>query len=427
VRAFADYINNFTFGKGINFHSPEATAAITPYSLKEVWEVHNNKAAILMEIGQLGGVSGDVFVKVAFEEPFVDPAGIPQSGKIRILPLNPAFCMPTDSTEILTRRGWLTHDQLTTDDQVLSLDPATNEQVWADVEGINVFDWDGPMHRFQNERFTSLTTPDHRWVFDTKRGNRVIRTSAEIANTTASGSIVLSGGAQTHFPTDAKYTDEFVELVGWVVTEGHLEDSSGGFNLTQDRGVHPDFCDRIDRLAHHYRQQGFMVWEKQYEGRAMMWRFPASIGHEVRAVLGERKAMLPEFLTSLTFAQANLLYHTLLDGDGDTQRARGDFFWQNNWEVMDSFQMLAMMLGKHSQAKLADRDYGRYVKPSGNVTVYANHAVWQKDMQQTVEHYTGKVWCPTTSTGTWVVRSKEVMDGGSSGRKICYLTGNCFP
>jgi hypothetical protein len=94
VRAFSDYLVNFSFGKGINFHSPEATSAIVPYTLKEVWEVHNNKDAVLVEIGQLGSVSGDVFVKVAFEEPFVDPAGVPQAGKIRILPLNPAFCFP---------------------------------------------------------------------------------------------------------------------------------------------------------------------------------------------------------------------------------------------------------------------------------------------------------------------------------------------
>ena len=60
VKAFSDYLTNFTFGKGVNFHSPEATAAITPYLLKEVWEVHNTKQQILMEIGQLGSVSGDV-------------------------------------------------------------------------------------------------------------------------------------------------------------------------------------------------------------------------------------------------------------------------------------------------------------------------------------------------------------------------------
>ena len=94
VRAFIDFIVNFSFGKGVNFHSPEVTGAITPYMLKEVWENHNAKQAILMEIGQLGSVSGDVFVKVAYEPPYVDTAGVPHEGRIRILPLNAAFAFP---------------------------------------------------------------------------------------------------------------------------------------------------------------------------------------------------------------------------------------------------------------------------------------------------------------------------------------------
>lgn len=94
VKAFADYLNNFTFGKGVNFGAPEATAAITPYILKRAWEEDNDKPTLLWEIGQFGGVSGDVFVKVAYEEPYVDAAGRPMPGKFRILPLNPAFCFP---------------------------------------------------------------------------------------------------------------------------------------------------------------------------------------------------------------------------------------------------------------------------------------------------------------------------------------------
>lgn len=94
VRAFSDFLVNFCFGKGVNFHSPEATSAIVPHTLKHVWEIHNNKRAVINEIGQLGSVSGDVFVKVAYEDPYVDNAGLPHDGRIRILPLNPAFCFP---------------------------------------------------------------------------------------------------------------------------------------------------------------------------------------------------------------------------------------------------------------------------------------------------------------------------------------------
>lgn len=94
VRAFSDFLVNFSFGKGLNFHSPEATSAIVPHALKRVWEIHNNKPAVIHEIAQLGSVSGDVFVKVAYEEPYVDIAGLPHDGRIRVLPLNPAFCFP---------------------------------------------------------------------------------------------------------------------------------------------------------------------------------------------------------------------------------------------------------------------------------------------------------------------------------------------
>jgi hypothetical protein len=94
VKAFSDYLVNFTFGKGVDFGTPEATQGILPYLLKRSWEQDNDKMTTLWEIGQHGVVSGDVFVKVAYEEPFVDPAGRPRPGRFRILPLNPAYCFP---------------------------------------------------------------------------------------------------------------------------------------------------------------------------------------------------------------------------------------------------------------------------------------------------------------------------------------------
>ena len=94
VRAFADYITNFCFGRGVEFHSPEATRLIVPPLLKRVWEIDNHKSKLLWEMGQLGSVSGDVFVKVAYEDPYMDPGGRVHPGRVRILPINPAFAFP---------------------------------------------------------------------------------------------------------------------------------------------------------------------------------------------------------------------------------------------------------------------------------------------------------------------------------------------
>jgi hypothetical protein len=93
-RAFTDFIINFTFGKGVNFRSPKETEAIIPDLLERVWEVDNNKATVLWEIGQQGTVSGDCFIKVAYEEAYQDPAGRTHPGRVRVLPLNSSFAFP---------------------------------------------------------------------------------------------------------------------------------------------------------------------------------------------------------------------------------------------------------------------------------------------------------------------------------------------
>ena len=93
-RAFTDYLNRFTFGKGVRFNTPEATTAILPDILQRVWEKDNHRESVLLEMGQQGSVSGDAFVKVAYEEPYVDTAGIVVPGRVRILPLNAAHCFP---------------------------------------------------------------------------------------------------------------------------------------------------------------------------------------------------------------------------------------------------------------------------------------------------------------------------------------------
>ena len=93
-RAFLDYLARFTFGKGVHFRSPKATEAIIPARLERIWEVDNDKMRVLLEMAQQGGITGDSFVKVAYEEPWVDAAGVQHPGRVRILPMNSSFCFP---------------------------------------------------------------------------------------------------------------------------------------------------------------------------------------------------------------------------------------------------------------------------------------------------------------------------------------------
>ena len=93
-RAFLDYLARFTFGKGVHFRSPALTEAIVPARLERVWEIDNDKMKVLLEIAQSGGITGDAFVKVAYEEPWQDAIGRMHPGRVRILPMNSAQCFP---------------------------------------------------------------------------------------------------------------------------------------------------------------------------------------------------------------------------------------------------------------------------------------------------------------------------------------------
>jgi hypothetical protein len=93
-RAFLDYLARFTFGPGVHFRSPQATGAIVPNRLERVWEIDNDKQRVLLEMAQTGGITGDCFVKIAYEEAWEDSIGRLHPGRVRVLPLNSAFCFP---------------------------------------------------------------------------------------------------------------------------------------------------------------------------------------------------------------------------------------------------------------------------------------------------------------------------------------------
>lgn len=93
-RAFNDFLARFVFGKGVHFRSPKITEAIIPDRLERIWEVDNDKLRVLFEMGQQGGITGDCFVKIAYEEPWQDSAGGQHAGKVRLLPLNASFAFP---------------------------------------------------------------------------------------------------------------------------------------------------------------------------------------------------------------------------------------------------------------------------------------------------------------------------------------------
>jgi hypothetical protein len=376
------------------------------------------------------------------------------------------FCVD-EQTEILTQRGWITHHSLEAGDVVLSLDPKTREILWEPAISVHRFEHDGPLTRWKSQKMDALTTTNHRWLTEARRsrerraeltacsecgatagkrgpfrdsnavrthrarqhgiltkdaerghraavfnGDPVFRTTEELA--ARYDYIITGGGTPACFAPALVHSDEFVELIGWVVTEGHYQSAPGyqarGVVLAQDKAVNPAYVERIRALAAHFRAHGATASEYAYgDDTKLHWYFGKGIDRAVRAAAPGRQ-LTPEFLCALTEPQARLLFQTLVDGDGNRRAPRMSKGIRRNggaesesWAQKDpgrinGFQMLAAMLGKRTWA------HRRPGADCQDVAVHQDNHCVGKTMPATQEDYLGIVWSPRTRTQTWLAR-----------------------
>lgn len=426
-KAMSDYLVNFSFGKGVNWRVPKRAEGITPYLLKRIWERDNTKQKLLWEIGNSGSVTGDCFVKVAYEEPWQDSAGNFHAGRVRILPLNSSYCFPEfhphdrtrmlrfklkyrfwgcvdPETEALTRGGWKKVTEVTTDDELLSLDPDSDAIRWEQPEEMHAFDYAGKMHHWEGTGIDAVTTPNHRWLVershgrgDTYRWEREFVRSEDI-NRKVNERLVTGGGTPLAFALTPKWDDELVETLAWYVTEGWEHTNQTGCHSVYLAQKRPEHVATIRRLAEWWKIQGATFNEYAPKPNGVIEWY---LGRGVKEALFDAapdKQITPEFLCSLTASQARLFYETLMDGDGcrtkvvEGRTVRSERWTQLDLGRVDGFQMLCAMLGRRTRFD------------GEKVTAYQSRHTTTKPLAVEEVDYDGKVYCPTMPSGTWLAR-----------------------
>ena len=329
----------------------------------------------------------------------------------------PFYCVD-DQTQALTRRGWLWGHELTTDDIVLSMDPATKELRWSPVRRIFRKHYSGEMFRIRSGaasrrgRIDALVTPGHKFAMsdgrllavEALRQRQRIQTMGEPL---ASEGEILS--------------DAFVEVVGWAVTEGHYKRGGTTIEISQSTKANPDKVERIRGVlkragAHWHEFQAGVDHQIRYFG---VTGFMAQMIKQV----APNRVMTSEFLGSLAPYQRGLLIETMIDADGTRRGQGGRVFVQKSPEAMDAFVMLCTLQGVQTVVTPKGPCLAATLLESKQVaTSYlagSNRGRGQgfrsgEALRRPTEHYEGTVWCPTTDHGTFVCRRNGVV----------YVTGN---
>jgi hypothetical protein len=333
------------------------------------------------------------------------------------------WCTPR-STQALTRdRGWVTHDQLTIGDVVLTLNHDSGLSEWQPVQAIYRADVvDEPMRRFTGRFSSAITTLQHRWPV-VSSGHRTWKTS----ETLQPEDRVLLGARSSDVPTERKYTDAFIQLVAWMTTDGTFRRWQDKYHgnmqavLGQSHIAHPENCVEIRQVltelmgssssgkrTHNdtmprWREQthvtsGMTTWVLNRVAAEMM----------ARVMSTPAKIVSREFIYELTHAQLELFVQTFVRGDGST-RAQSLISSQRASERLDAFELAGVLCGyvtgrsEHTSSgfKSGVMHEQRLVHPDNYVVPGAMVKVGSQ-LEDTT--YTGTIWCPTTANGTWFAR-----------------------
>lgn len=329
------------------------------------------------------------------------------------------YCVDED-TEALTQRGWLTHNEITTDDIILSYEHG--DLKWSTIESVYSSEYNGKMFQLSSKGIDALITPNHKLV--TKTGLTRVDYLRE------SDQVVLMGDAVQH--ETKTYSDELVELMGWIITEGNFQPKKNLVSIYQNEGSY------AARIRHCLDTLGFRYSESDNTNICFLINVKDS---KYLMELLPNKNLTMDIIVKLTTDQAKMLIETMVDGDG-WRRGKDkhlNSYCQKDKLHVDLYQALCAISGQKTNANLNDIvSYGKstqcYTIHTFSHNTTRGECIDMHGGKNNGEHrvlpgkekicfpnrptvdYNGIVWCPKTEYGCFMARRNGKV----------YLTGNTY-
>jgi hypothetical protein len=403
---------------GLDPAMTRATAAVVmgvdrQTKMRYVLDVHNENAMTPLEIRNLikewtikYGISEWRIEKNAFQLFLTQDEEINEFVRGIGCTIKEHYCVDTE-TEVLSKRGWLQYNDVAVGDEILTLNTASGASEWKPVKDVYRGEYSGAMHRFDSNSLDALCTPDHKWAVSQNGGPLALVPSTALN----SGSVIPAARPLTdgQDPT-AKYSDDFVELVGWAVTEGHYRAKGTAINVSQSEQANPEHCERI-RLVLKRLRADFVERDNGSNNGVRLFPLKGEVAMAVRAVTNNSKSLPAEFITALTASQRELLLEVLRIADGWVHRG-AEYFCSDSESLLQGYEMLCALQGSHTYRSYRKDDPGH-----GVVHRKRTPRIWMSTpgtRPKVIEQWEGTIWCPSTDNGTFYARR-----GGRT-----YFTGN---
>lgn len=334
------------------------------------------------------------------------------------------YCVDED-TEILTKDGWRTQDQIHPGDVVLTLNHDTGMSEWQAMSAVNRFPaMPRDLILMEGQSHSSLSTAQHRWpvLHHWLRREEVTREWSTTGSLN-SCDYIITAAESSDVPDDQTYSTAFVEAVAWFWTEGHLNGRYGNVGIAQSHTKNPGYVSMIRRaltawLGTPLPQDGNLAprdgspyWRENRrdpKGLTEFW---------LNAVAGRRllevapgKVPTRKFLLNLTRDQLHRFIEVSMFADNNGSSALS----QKNKESAEMFQFALTLAGINSSLSQSKDGMWRVGFRARQVVTPVAAARQGSKFKIEIVRHDGMIWCPTTPNGTWMARRKGNV----------YFTGN---
>jgi DNA polymerase elongation subunit (family B) len=316
------------------------------------------------------------------------------------------LCLSQD-TEVLTPNGWKEYKDLKINDDIYSFNKDTLLIEKDKIYELTIKNYKGKMINFFGKHLDQLLTPNHRVIHQTQNRDKRLKGYKDWSDykVDKAENIKLNCRIPISFPMKVKedynIRKEDLQILAWIITEGHKEKECKGIHITQSN---PLYTNKIKQLL---EKSSFKFKIAYREDKKYYDYYLNSENNLINKYFeNEDIHLIPIWiLEKLSPYQLKLFYDSLIDGDGhrysDTYHTLRCYRYDN----LQRFLHLCTLLGYISSISKRKTDaYITLPYNSNRVSSNGRRHVKITGKNKKIIDYNGTVWCPTTKNTFIIIK-----------------------
>ncbi|MBU4265704.1 MAG: hypothetical protein L6243_02185 [Candidatus Altiarchaeales archaeon] len=352
----------------------------------------------------------------------------------------------SEDTEILTEDGWKKFNKLDSNDKAAVFEPKTMASWFEKPKKIYWMRYDGKMIQFRNRNVDLLVTPNHRMLFQQRKGKKKIFVT-EAKDYQGEHYIYQSSKWQGNDPEffvlpehDYKFNRRFNELkikfkdwvrfLGIYLSEGYTSKGKSA------KRVHICQAENSKHFSEFKKILGKLPFKFRYEKANNKFRINST---QLANYLGQfgnsHQKYVPSYIKNASVNTIVEFLKSFCLGDGDIHYGQMRFHTSSR-RMIDDMQEMFVKTGFSGTITIDKRN--KMLNPLNKKT-YPARPVYSIEMRKTNKtsirkgnvkyiNYNGYVGCVTVSTGFVIVRrNNRVAISGNTGGMGCYKDKEYLP